>query len=173
VNDGTNLIASTYDGVFLSSDMGATWQMKNQGVGNDTMFYSLLIANNTVFAGMVPMIPSGGQMSPEVWKRSISNISIGIKNISSNVPDKFNLMQNYPNPFNPTTIIKWSIKEGAFVTLKVYDVAGRIVGTYVNEKLNAGEYEATVDASNLSSGVYFYKLQAGNYSDIKKMMLIK
>ena len=82
-------------------------------------------------------------------------------------------MQNYPNPFNPATTIKWSIKEGAFVTLKIFDATGQEVGSYVNEKLNAGVYEANIDASNLSSGVYFYKLQAGNFTDTKKMVLIK
>ena len=82
-------------------------------------------------------------------------------------------MQNYPNPFNPTTVIKWSLKEAAFVTLKIYDVMGREVGTYVNEKLNIGIYETTFDGSDLSSGVYYYKLQAGNFTDTKKMMLIK
>jgi len=173
VNDGTNVIAGTFNGVYLTSNMGATWQKKNQGLGADTLFVSLLIYNNNVFAGMWPMIPNNSLVSPLVWKRSIANISIGIKNISTTIPDKFNLMQNYPNPFNPATTIKWSIKEGAFVTLKIFDATGQEVGSYVNEKLNAGVYEANIDASNLSSGVYFYKLQAGNFTDTKKMVLIK
>ena len=173
VNDGTNVIAGSLRGVYLSSDMGATWQKKNQGLGGDTSFVSLLINSGYVLGGMFPMIPNNGLVSPFVWKRSISNISIGIKNISSNVPDRFSLMQNYPNPFNPSTTIKWGITEKAFVTLKIYDANGRVVGTYINENLIPGVYEANVDASNLASGVYFYKLQAGKYADTKKMILIK
>jgi len=173
VNDGTNVIAGTFNGVYLTSDMGATWQKKNQGLGADTAFTSLLIYNNSVLAGVWPMLPNNGLVSPLVWKRTIANISIDVKNISSNIPDKFNLMQNYPNPFNPTTTIKWSIKTGAFVTLKIFDATGQEIGTYVNQKLDAGVYEANINASNLSSGVYFYRLQAGNFTDTKKMILIK
>jgi hypothetical protein len=125
-----------------------------------------------VFNGVSPVYSYGGQISPLVWKRSVSEI-ISVRNISSEIPESYSLMQNYPNPFNPTTVIKWSLKEAAFVTLKIYDVMGREVGTYVNEKLNIGIYETTFDGSDLSSGVYYYKLQAGNFTDTKKMMLIK
>lgn len=173
VNDGTNVIAGTFNGVYLTSDMGATWQKKNQGLGADTLFTCLLINNGSVIAGMWPMVPNNSTVSPLVWKRSIANISIGIKNISSGVPDKFSLMQNYPNPFNPTTTIKWSITERAFVTLKIFDSKGQEIGTFVNDSYSPGVYEANIDASNLASGVYFYRLQAGKYMDTKKMILIK
>ena len=97
-------------------------------------------------------------------------------------PTEFLLEQNYPNPFNPMTKIKFTIgsnviasgaKQSQFVTLKVYDILGNEIATLVNEEKPAGEYEVEFDASNIPSGVYFYKLQAGNYKETKKMLLLK
>jgi hypothetical protein len=89
------------------------------------------------------------------------------------MPSTYLLQQNYPNPFNPSTTISFSIPTSEFVTLKVYDVLGREIATLVNENLSAGSYSYNFDASNLTSGVYFYKLQAGKYSETKKMLLSK
>jgi hypothetical protein len=100
-------------------------------------------------------------------------LPIGIHNISSTVPDKFELFQNYPNPFNPSSIIRFKIKDSRFVILKVFNALGREVVTLVNEKLNAGEYQATFDGSELASGIYFYKLMAGDFVQTRKMILIK
>ncbi|MFC2103354.1 T9SS type A sorting domain-containing protein [Bacteroidota bacterium] len=88
---------------------------------------------------------------------------------------KFSLSQNYPNPFNPTTIIKFTIPELRFTTLKVYDVLGNEVATLVNEEKPAGEFEVKFSISNLqlTSGVYFYQLRAGSYVQTKKMILMK
>ena len=88
-------------------------------------------------------------------------------------PISYKLNQNYPNPFNSSTTISFSIPTYEFVTLKVYDVLGREVATLVNENLSAGSYSYNFDASNLTSGVYLYKLQAGKHSETKKMMLMK
>ena len=89
------------------------------------------------------------------------------------LPENFKLFQNYPNPFNPTTKINYQVPQTAFVTLKVYDLLGREVATLVNEEKSAGSYEVEFDGSNLSSGIYFYKLQTENYSSVKKMILLK
>jgi|WetSurMetagenome_2_1015567.scaffolds.fasta_scaffold18299_2 hypothetical protein len=97
----------------------------------------------------------------------------GIKQISELVPTFFSLQQNYPNPFNPSTIIRFQIKDSRFVKLIVYDMLGKKVATLVNEKLKAGEYEVTFDGSDLSSGIFFYQLETGNFSEVKKMILIK
>ena len=95
-------------------------------------------------------------------------------------PNKFELLQNYPNPFNPTTIIKYSIpaslnpsKGGTLTQLKIYDILGNEVAMLVNKEQQPGSYEFEFNASNLSSGVYFYRLQAGNFIQMKKMIFLK
>ncbi len=88
-------------------------------------------------------------------------------------PLKFNLLQNYPNPFNPSTKIKYSVSSQQLVTLKVYDILGKEVATLVNEVKQPGKYEINYNAIYLSSGVYIYKLSAGNFSETKKMILLK
>ncbi|MDD5361233.1 MAG: T9SS type A sorting domain-containing protein [Ignavibacteria bacterium] len=89
------------------------------------------------------------------------------------LPTKFELSQNYPNPFNPTTKINFAIPKQGLVTMKIYDVLGREVRTLVNEVKPAGNYSVDFNASELSSGVYFYRVQSGDFSDIKRMILIK
>lgn len=108
-----------------------------------------------------------------------TNVPIGIRNISGVIPEKFNLEQNYPNPFNPATKIKFDIPKinnsvrNINVSLKIYDIAGREIKMLVNESLQTGSYEYSFDAQNLSSGVYFYKLSAGDFSAVKRMLLVK
>jgi endonuclease/exonuclease/phosphatase family metal-dependent hydrolase len=88
-------------------------------------------------------------------------------------PDDFILYQNYPNPFNPTTNIRYSTQSRQFISLKVYDVLGNEISNLVNEEKPAGDYEVKFDASNLSGGVYFYRLTAGDFSSSKKLILLK
>lgn len=89
------------------------------------------------------------------------------------VPENFELWQNYPNPFNPVTHLEFGISNLGFVSLKVFDILGKEVKTLVNEIKPAGIYKVQFDGSNLPSGVYFYKIEAGDFLSIKKMMLIK
>ena len=89
------------------------------------------------------------------------------------IPESFSLRQNFPNPFNPATKIKFSIPTSKFVTLKVYDALGNEVAILVNEEKPSGDYEVEFNASGFTSGVYFYKLQAGNFNETKKMLLLK
>lgn len=96
----------------------------------------------------------------------------GVSNISL-APEKYSLSQNYPNPFNPETRISYSIPKAGMVTLKVFDVLGRQVSELVNEYKTPGNYIVEFNASNLSSGTYFYKLVSGEYTDIKKMTVVK
>jgi len=107
-----------------------------------------------------------------VMKVSTLKDVTGVKELAE-IPKGFELRQNYPNPFNPTTSIIYSIPKESFVTLKVYNVLGMEVATLVNEKQQARTYKATLDASNLPTGIYFYKLTAGDFVNTKKMMLIK
>jgi len=97
----------------------------------------------------------------------------GIINYSISTSSRFSLSQNYPNPFNPTTNIKFQITNNKYTTLKVYDILGKEIAILVNEKLKPREYEVTFDGSIFPSGVYFYKLQSGEYTETKKMLLIK
>ena len=89
------------------------------------------------------------------------------------LPAEFALKQNYPNPFNPSTTIHYEVPVAVSVTLTVYDITGREVATLVNENLQAGRYESTFDANGLASGVYFYKLQTSNFTDTKKLLLLR
>jgi len=89
------------------------------------------------------------------------------------IPDAFTLQQNYPNPFNPSTTIRYSIPTSEIVTLKVYDVLGNEVATLINEEKSTGSYEVEFNASGLSSGIYFYKLQTNSFIETKKMLLLK
>ena len=93
--------------------------------------------------------------------------------INSDIVKKFNLSQNYPNPFNPSTNISFSIPEGQYVSLKVFDISGREVATLVDGYRNSGEYSVSFNASNLSSGVYFYSLETAEFTQTRRMLLIK
>jgi hypothetical protein len=105
---------------------------------------------------------------------------VGINQIGTTVPSEYRLSQNYPNPFNPVTKIRFDIasakQASLLVTLKVYDIMGREVQTLVNESLQPGTYETTFDGSllgGLTSGVYFYKLNIGDFKSVKKMVMLK
>ena len=97
----------------------------------------------------------------------------GINTLSSEIPDKYTLSQNYPNPFNPVTNLEFGISELEFVTLKIYSIYGKEVATLVNNKLSPGTYKYNFDASGLSSGTYFYRLEAGKFNETKSMILLK
>ena len=86
---------------------------------------------------------------------------------------KFILAQNYPNPFNPSTTINYQIPSAGLVTIKIYDVLGREIETLVNEEKGVGRYKVEFNGSNLASGLYFYRITSNNYSDTKKMVLVK
>ncbi|NOS86391.1 MAG: T9SS type A sorting domain-containing protein, partial [Ignavibacteria bacterium] len=129
---------------------------------------SLCIFNGYILAGTI---------DNSVWKRSLTEI-IGIKMISNVTPEIYYLSQNYPNPFNPQTKIKFAIPSNlkghtSTVRLIIYDLLGREVATLVNEALKPGTYEADWDASNYSSGVYFYKIITESFVETKKMILMK
>ncbi|RKY93585.1 MAG: hypothetical protein DRQ01_04420, partial [Ignavibacteriae bacterium] len=102
-----------------------------------------------------------------------NDLLVGINEETSFSPGSFLLAQNYPNPFNPTTTIKFQIPELSFVTLKVYDVLGSEITTLVSEEKTMGRYEVEFNAITLPSGIYFYRLQAGDFVETKKMMLLK
>ncbi len=98
---------------------------------------------------------------------------IGIIKLSNEVPETFTIGQNYPNPFNPRTAISFQLPVNSFVTLKVYDILGREVSVLVNEQLKPGTYEVEWDATDFSSGDYFYRITAGSFTQTNKMILMK
>ncbi|MBI5402982.1 MAG: T9SS type A sorting domain-containing protein [Ignavibacteriae bacterium] len=153
--------------LYMTSNNGITWIPKGRGIGSSLSVWSLTINNQYIFAGT----------DSSVWRRPYSEV-IGINNISSFVPEEFELYQNYPNPFNPTTNIKYSIpsnvnRQSSNVKLVVFDILGKVVATFVNEKQSPGVYEVTFDGSALPSGIYFYVLTSGEFEVTKKLVLIK
>ena len=105
-------------------------------------------------------------------KKMMLTAITGVNNETEKI-EGYSLSQNYPNPFNPVTSIKFSIPKSTNVSLKIYDALGNEVMNYYDDFLNAGSYNATFDGSKLSSGVYFYKLQTKDFSDVKRMLLVK
>jgi hypothetical protein len=97
----------------------------------------------------------------------------GNSNHKINIPNEYSVSQNYPNPFNPVTNIKYQIPKDGFVTLRVYDITGREIAKLVNEVKQAGSYTVSFNGSNFASGVYFYKIQSGDFVKVKKMVLVK
>jgi len=133
---------------------------------------SFIVQVDTSFTGVFNFnfeIESGGKV---YWKDSVSAIVTGIED-EITLPISYSLNQNYPNPFNPVTTIKYQIPELSFVTLKVYDVLGNEIATLVNDEKPAGSYEVEFDGTELTSGVYFYRLLAGSFVETKKMILMK
>ena len=120
-------------------------------------------------------------LEPGLYSYRLKQIDLGgtykyyelAETVELGILEDFYLSQNYPNPFNPTTVISWYIPTNNHVTLKVYNLLGKEVATLVNEEKQAGTYEVNFDASSLSSGTYFYTLQAGDFVQTNKMILIK
>jgi photosystem II stability/assembly factor-like uncharacterized protein len=171
-NDQTKLYLGTQVGGYRSSNAGANWHRWNNGIPDATviteMSYIDSLSNNGKFYILAATYGRG------MIVREISGDDpIGITPISGNVPDRFALEQNYPNPFNPVTNIKFDIPKAGNVKLVVFDIAGREVAELVNWELDAGRYNFDFNASNLASGVYFYRIQAAGFTDVKKMILVK
>lgn len=150
------IIANTTDG-------GETWSLQECPTDQwplEVFFVNSEIGWVTAYSGVILKTNTGGLLAVEQDK---------IKNKPSN----FFLSQNYPNPFNPSTKINFSIPQTRFVTLKIYDIIGKEISTLINEEKPAGNYEVEFNGSNLSSGVYFYKIKAGSFINTKKFVLIK
>ena len=123
----------------------------------------------------VRLVVSNGVTADTLIRNSYISVdpTTGIEDNFSQSPKEFSLQQNYPNPFNPSTVIKYSVAEESFVTLKVYNILGTEVATLVNEKKTPGLYELNFGGEKLPSGVYVYRIEAGSFTASKKMLLIK
>lgn len=145
-----------------SMDTGSTWQAQTGGLGInlksiamvDTLRGCIVGENGTIL-----QTNTGGL--------------IGIQQISSTVPGNYQLGQNYPNPFNPVTNIEFSMPVQGYVKISVHDISGREIETIVGKNLSAGKYKADWDASKYSSGIYFYTILSGSYTETRKMILVK
>jgi photosystem II stability/assembly factor-like uncharacterized protein len=150
--------------LYKSSNGGLNWTTDRPGISPNKYIRSVYFTNQNT--GWV--VGDWG----EILKTTNSG-NVFASNISKEIPSSFSLSQNYPNPFNPITNVKFSIIKAEQVKLIVYDIMGREVQTVVNESMKPGTYEARFDGSQLTSGVYFYKLVTGNFTETKKMLLIK
>ncbi len=159
--------ASNWDNTYKTLDGGATWYEQNTVLPSTSMHDIEFAPGSTSIGWMC------GTDGAVINTTNSGGGFIGIEPISGNVPEKFSLSQNYPNPFNPTTNIKLQIAKTGFVKLTVFDVNGRETELLVNEQLNAGEYNVDFNASGLTSGVYFYRLETAGFTDVKKMILVK
>jgi hypothetical protein len=115
----------------------------------------------------------GGNGRGDVMLESLNNPLTNTGNNNTTIPTSYSLSQNYPNPFNPTTNVQFSIIKVQFVTLKVFDLLGQEVATLVNEQLEPGTYNVDWNASQFTSGIYFYRLQTKGFTDTKKLILLK
>ncbi|MGD0339701.1 MAG: T9SS type A sorting domain-containing protein [Bacteroidota bacterium] len=127
----------------------------------------------SAFWGNRPTDGPNGNSVLYVDNLSFDNLITSVPLSSSELPSKFNLAQNYPNPFNPSTTISFNLPSKSFVSLKVFDALGREVATIVSEELSAGSYTRQWNAAGIPSGIYFYRLQAGNYTETKKLVLLR
>ncbi len=161
VNYPSMYIAGTLDrGAFVSTDRGTSWHSANSGLTDSSIISLNVDQQGHLYAGT----------SQGLYKSTGILTGVGKK---TEVPSSFSLFQNYPNPFNPSTVISYQLSVNSPITLKVYDVLGRLVKTLIDERQTAGLHSVTFNASGWSSGVYFYRLTAGNFVNTKKLMLVK
>jgi hypothetical protein len=145
---------------------------------------TIAVLNMYLFKARIIILRISGQISETTFD-ALNYSTDGVIDLISDIqgrPTAFNevlqpktyaLTQNYPNPFNPSTTIEYSVPENAYVSLKIFDMTGREISTLVSKQQETGTYIVNWNASNLSSGVYFYRLDAGNFTATKKMMLVK
>jgi hypothetical protein len=134
-----------------------TWIIKN--IQSDKIFWTVQAIDNNY---------TGSLFASEQEIVLHSNVKD-----NQTIPHHFNLLQNYPNPFNPITTISYELPKSAFVTLSIYDINGRLVETLIDKQKNAGYYSIIWNAENVSSGIYFYRIEANEFSSIKKCVMVK
>ncbi len=155
--------------IMTANDFGVTFI--DQLNGENRHFYGVSLRQASIGV-VVGEIGTAGTGAP-LYYTSMNGGFVGITQIGTETPKNFSMSQNYPNPFNPTTKINFAIPKQGMVTLKVYDMLGKEIKTLVNEVKSAGSYTVDFNGSQFSSGVYFYKIQTSEFSEVKRMMLVK
>lgn len=157
-------------GIAYTTDRGRTWYFYNEGFPAQSPVAALAgherSPSTDLYSGLFLNQNNGGP----VYRRTITT---DVRTAWSDLQEAFALYQNHPNPFNPTTTIRYDLPFTGRVSLKVFDILGREVATLVNEVKEPGEHSVTFEASRMSSGVYFYRMRAGEYQSIKKLLLLK
>ena len=167
----SSLFATRYD-VQVASSFSFSSVIRDTTVADTTATLSAPLNASTVYYWHVNAIDSGGVSAYSTVTAFATGTTLNVDE-SRELPKEFALLQNYPNPLNPSTVISYQLPVNSFVTLKVYDVVGREVRTLVNGPKAAGTYTIQFDGSNLPSGVYFYSLRAGDFTSVKKLVLLK
>ena len=193
-------LSGGYNGVFITDDYLVTWDTVTTDLGGIFIANKILTLNNTLYYATTNGIKSTdidgqnwdshGLDGKDVTKLVVDSegrffaavegeglysrdMIVGVKEAEFSPPHEFSLTQNYPNPFNPTTTIKYQIPQSAFVNLSVFNILGEKIVTLINKVQTAGEYKIDFNASSLPSGVYLYRIQAEQYSETKKMVLLR
>ncbi|MEO8513749.1 MAG: Omp28-related outer membrane protein [Ignavibacteria bacterium] len=171
-----------HDDVVRSIVNGSSGTNVNSGTWNQNQAYPLTF-NITLGAAWVPgnckfdiiIYKDNGPLNVSEVQQGVSSsfVVTGINPLGTNIPEKFELSQNFPNPFNPVTNIHFSIPKNTVASLKVYNAVGQLMGVYFDGAINAGQYNAEIDAANFASGIYYYTLSTKEFTQTKKMMLVK
>lgn len=154
--------AGTSGKIFYTTDAGITW-----GIYNNTFTGYYIIGIFQIPSSDTLIVAAGDG----VFK--VYDSVVGVDDSRTSSPERFALEQNYPNPFNPSTKIRFEVPGSGFMSLKVFDLLGQEVATLVNEELKPGSYEVTWDASGMASGVYFYRLTTGTFTETKKLVHLR
>ncbi len=155
----TYLFVGSNSGIFVSLDTGTTW--KNISTDLEAPF-AFAVSYSNVLVGT----------GNGIWLYSLSQLTKVKENVVK-TPSDYRLNQNYPNPFNPSTTISFALPFRSLVSLKIFDMLGREVATIISQEMSAGNYSKQWNATNVSSGIYYYRLQAGTYIETKKLVLLK
>jgi photosystem II stability/assembly factor-like uncharacterized protein len=162
LNENTGFVTCNGGYIIKTTNSGQNWIYQNSGTTYNLNYIYFLDSNVGYTVGQYGII-----------LKTTNGGSVWVNNQTGKIPDEYFLYQNYPNPFNPNTNIKYQITNNKLVVLRVYDILGKEVSTLVNEKQSPGMYEVTFDGSNFASGIYFYRIQAGDFVQVKKMVMIK